>query len=161
MKDPKYAKTITELASLTGVSRSAIHSHLKRPHNPGRTRTGRFSIQKWREYFGDHLGSSPSDTPETLRLKKRRLALDNDKREIELEILRGERIPQGEIEKLGAEVGSFVKQSVLQTHLLAPLLAGLPVEEIEARLREFEREVYEGAEGMIAERLAEFGGLKT
>lgn len=75
--------------------------------------------------------------------RKRNLLLQNERLQVRIEILRGDRVHAAEVEKRGAAVGAAVRNVVTQIHRIAPSIVGLSVADAEARLRDLESDILE------------------
>ncbi|MCA1997020.1 MAG: helix-turn-helix domain-containing protein [Armatimonadetes bacterium] len=137
-----YARNIVELAESLGVSRRTIHRHLKRQDNPGARPDGRYEVAAWRSYLAA-FGTldEEDDLEDEVTLRKKLMALKIVFAQIEVDKARGELMPVEEVSRIGYELGAAVRTVVGRLHLLASSLEGLPVHEIENRLKEAETEV--------------------
>lgn len=99
---------------------------------------GRVRLAPFLQWFYTHQVGSSIDLEAQQIL---RLRLQNAKLECVLKLHRDELLPADTVHQVGADLGRAVRKVVTRVHLLAPSLVGLPVEQIEERLREVEREI--------------------
>jgi len=101
-------------------------------------RDGRVRLLPFLHWFNGRDNSAPVDLETQQALK---LRLQNAKLEFVLKLHRDELLPADTVRRMGADLGHAVRKVVTRIHLLAPAIVGMPVEQIEERLREVEREI--------------------
>lgn len=143
LRTPPFVDNQVALAKVLGVERKTIQRWLKDPDCPPTAANGKYNVLAWREWVrktGRKTGEPEPDIDATFE-RARNILLQNQRIEFQLGILRKEYVSSIEVEQWGAELGTAIRKVVGQLHLQAPSLVGLPVAELEARLKEVEDEV--------------------
>jgi transcriptional regulator with XRE-family HTH domain len=135
----RFVDTQAELADAIGVNRKSIARWRKVEGNPGAQPDGRYNVADWIAF--KQQMTDEDDDPSWTELKARHLALQVQKIEHHLAVVRREYVPAAEVERWGAELGAAIRKVVAQIHLVAPSVVGVSVPEAEARLKEIEQEV--------------------
>jgi hypothetical protein len=135
-----WASDQVGLAEAPGGTRKAI-SRWRKEGAPDPKADGRWSVTEWKAWMATN-GKSPTTTaeedkqPPRQQLEAKRLLLMNEKLEIEIGVLRGEFTKNGDIERhIRDLVTEARKVGESMPASLAPQVAGLPVPELEKRLR--------------------------
>jgi hypothetical protein len=128
--------SIASCAAATGIPVAAI-KHAKRS---GCTafRGSRVQLAPLLRWLFEHQ-ERPKVSYEQERAQN--VALQNTKLSCEIRQLKRELIPLEEVAHAGSELGSAIRIVVARLHRAAPSFVGLPVETIEARLKEEEDEI--------------------
>ena len=122
----------------SGISRPTLDNLIREPDSPRPQANGLWCVDDWREYL-EKRGTVP--TKGFVELSNEKLELQNKKLQFQIKVLQKEYSSNEDIEKWGAELGGEIRKIVTSLHLNAASLAGLPVAEIEIRLKEIEGEI--------------------
>lgn len=130
MASPRFAQSMTELASILGVSRKALYDWKKLDGSPVPRSDGRHSIAEWRKFMASNDLAGRSLDMETL--KARKLQAEIDAREFDLAVKRGEYVRLSTVQEIwGSCIGDAltVFDKCLQD-TMPPIWAGMddPVE---------------------------------
>lgn len=136
----RFVSTQAELADAIGVNRKSVARWRKVEGNPGAQPDGRYNVAEWLAFKQQQM-MGEDDDPSWSELKARHLALQVQKIEHHLAVVRREYVPAAEVERWGAQLGASIRKVVAQIHLVAPSVVGVSVPEAEARLKEIEQEV--------------------
>jgi len=135
-----YAKNKTELADQLGIDRRTINRWVKVEGSPSARSNGSWSVLEWRDWAertGRKLALDDDDTDtERERLELRRLRTICEKIEFDFQISKGYYTANEDVEIMVRRmVGASRKILAQVPSSLAPQLAGLPIAEIEQRLK--------------------------
>lgn len=141
LKSPVWATNQLELAAALNVDRRTINRWLKIEGHPGTQANGRYSVAAWREWAKDRGHEYEEDDIDAIRERARNILLQNQRLEFQIGVMRKQFAPTEEVETWGAHLGTAIRKVVMQLHLLAPSIVGLPIADAEKRLREVEDEI--------------------
>lgn len=131
-----FAKNKSELALAIGVNRKTIQRWSNDPTFPKPKADGRWVIKDildWRDAYGKEAGDLVSKESEQVR----HLALQNEKIELQLGILKGDYTRNTEVdEKVSQMVLGCKRELLAMPASLAPQVVGLSVAEAEKIIRE-------------------------
>jgi transcriptional regulator with XRE-family HTH domain len=103
-----------EIAERMGIVRQTVAKYLRMPGAPMADADGRFDLQEAGEWILAHQGERESGLDKVRRLKDRKLELELERLELDLQIARREVIPKDEIEPeiaaLATELVSLLRQ---------------------------------------------------
>ncbi len=131
------------LAGALDVCPRTVRNWLKLPHCPGRRPDGRFDVAAWKMWQSlfANVPRQARGNSTAVQEKLKNLELLNEKLEFQLRTLRKEFVSSADVEQWGAELGMEIRKVVTSIHLVAPSLTGLPIAEVEIRLKELEDEI--------------------
>lgn len=133
----KFAKNQTHLSVILEVSRKTIQRYAKHSNAPKPKSNGRLDVEEWREFLAAS-GVLEDDDLDLVELKKRKLTLENEKLEFNLQVSKEQFVPSIEVEKDVASLVATAKAVLLSgPSSLAPQVVGLSIPEAEALLREW------------------------
>ncbi len=139
----KFVKNKNALAEALGCTRQHLNRTLKKFKDdaPKPRSDGRWCVAEVREFMVQHQALEGEEDLDAVKLKARQILLQNEKLEFQIKVLQGQYSSNEDIEKWGAELGLEIRKAVTSIHLIAASLAGLPIAEIESRLKEMEDEI--------------------
>lgn len=143
LRSPPFVDNQVALAEVLGVDRKTIQRWIKEEGCPGAQSGGRYSVMEWREWIrktGRKDGEAAGEDIDATYERARNILLQNQRIEFQIGVMRKEYVSSMEVEQWGAELGASIRKVVGQLHLQAPSLVGLPVAELELRLKELEDE---------------------
>jgi hypothetical protein len=134
---PRWAKNQTQLSVILEVSRKTIQRYAKHENAPKAKSDGRLDVEAWREFLAAS-GVLEDDDLDLVELKKRKITLENEKLEFNLQVAKEQFVPTVDVEKDVASLVSTAKAVLLSgPSSLAPQVVGVSIPEAETILREW------------------------
>ncbi len=120
-----YAKDVTELARILGVTRQTVHSWIKRKGAPAALADGTFDVVAWRQ-FAEEKGLKGAQPPDPEALKARKLLAEIEDRELKVALKRGDYVLLSEVRREWlTQVGKAIALMRAKfENELPPILAG-------------------------------------
>lgn len=129
--DRKWASSQVELAMALGVARKTISRWMKEEGRPTTRSDGRMSIQEWRDWADRHGKAVDSEVGTSENsLKAQQVALQNEKLEYQISVIKKTFVPVADVERWSGEMGAEIRKIVVRLHLLAQTMTGLEYSEL-------------------------------
>lgn len=93
-----FAKDITELAQIIGVTRQTIHGWQKRKGSPVALQDGTYDVVAWRQFI-ESKGLKGAAQPDPEALKARKLLAEIEDRELKVALKRGDYVLLAEVRR--------------------------------------------------------------
>lgn len=136
-RSPRWAKNKAQLSIILGVSRKTIQRWSTHEDAPKPKPNGTLDVEAWREFLAA-CGVLEDDDLDLVELKKRKITLENEKLEFNLQVSKEQFVETVEVEKDVASLVATAKAVLLSgPSSLAPQLVGVSIPEAESILRDW------------------------
>ena len=138
-----FAANKSELAAALGVNRRTVTRWFEDPTHPEARPDGRLSVIEWQAWVDvNGKKSDGNKNPTQTELKSKQIALQNQKLEYQVKILRKEYSANKDVEQWVGEMVAQAKRVLLGgPQSLAPQVIGIQIHEAEAMLRQWVHDV--------------------
>lgn len=139
---PRFVPSLVALAGALGVTRQSLIRWRREPGAPEKRSDGRYEVAPWKVFLMNRpaYGGGPSG----YREKCRKIQLQNEKLQWEIEELKRNYTATVDVEKWGAKLASQIREVVSIIAKVAPEVVGLNVPNAESRLKRLEDELLQG-----------------
>ncbi len=138
----RYVKTLNELATALKVTRQTVFTWRKLDSSPKTDKGGLYCVDDWLT-FQDRVRKKDLDPDELNKLKIEKLKLENEERQLKIDLRKGELISRESVRTAWMTKISKAR-SVMQAKLeleMPPLLVGLDAPAIQEKLQEAIHEI--------------------
>lgn len=133
--EPAYAANQAELAEILGVDRKTVQRWMRSKAAPPTRPDGRYEIAAWRLFKGTRRAGQRDLETQSAEEKARQVALQNEKLEVQVEILRKDYVRADDVAASVSAMILAAKRVLLGIpSALAPQVVGVPVREAETLL---------------------------